>query len=59
LPDYPPDAPRHQMKKRHEGRDGTLEGYTLADGSYVGIQVGREGETEGRRGGSSSLFFME
>jgi len=47
------------MKKRHEGRDGTLEGYTLADGSYVGIQVGREGETEGRRGGSSSLFFME
>ncbi|KAM3570105.1 hypothetical protein VYU27_007818 [Nannochloropsis oceanica] len=38
MPDYPPDAPQHQIKKRHVGWDGALEGYTLADGSYVGVK---------------------
>ena len=49
LPDYPADAPQHQIKKRHVGWDGALEGYTLADGSYVGVKVGREGGREGGR----------
>jgi hypothetical protein len=39
LPDYPTDLPRHKISKRHVGWDGALEGYTLADGTYVGIKV--------------------
>ncbi|GAB5037370.1 alpha beta hydrolase [Nannochloropsis oceanica] len=31
-------ATTHQIKKRHVGWDGALEGYTLADGSYVGVK---------------------
>lgn len=39
LPDYPRDAPQHQIKQRHVGWDGALEGYTLGDGTYVNVKV--------------------
>jgi hypothetical protein len=39
LPDYPRDAPQHQIKERHVGWDGALEGYTLGDGTYVSVKV--------------------
>lgn len=39
LPDYPRDALQHQIKRRHVGWDGALEGYTLGDGTYVSVKV--------------------
>jgi hypothetical protein len=39
LPDYPRDSPQHQIKERHVGWDGALEGLTLGDGTYVNVKV--------------------
>ena len=39
MPDEPRNQPQHQIKQRHVGWDGALEGYTLGDGTYVNVKV--------------------
>ncbi len=53
LPDYPRDAPQHQVERRHVGWDGALEGYTMEDGTHVDVKVGGwvGGWVRRRRGG--------